>query len=765
MCNSIIPQWRVLSPGAEYNSAPPKILNFNFGTVIYLFILSFFMPGITSSQTDTLVCDNGGFESGFTYYTGSVAQFDFGSLSCLPINTGLGQSTWTPYVLPAYHRFEIVASGTDALAGISKTKFGGNSLLLNNKLEHVVFDPYETHRDINKIIKRFKVTEETKDFTVWLAVVFENPQTEHYDAQPFFHITCDLAPNYDLCFDASILKCEEDLEDTCELAPVDVLDWSCHNIRIPEEYIGEIATLEISVADCGKGEHFGYAYIDGICETCDSSSFGSGSLFDWPIDSTGLGINYKSCEGDTIIVCGSYTIPNVCGLWNLDSIDIPDFTIYNLEIDTSSRTFCFELPKSNFTTSDCRNLFAVFYFKYGTYSLPPVYSNTIDICPDDYKSFEISVVTGSCQNNGTSVNMSDDYYYVQVTLGNVDQDTFSFERILSDPYPNESGEYLILRDTGNGTFNLGPFFIQEGEWDLVGNIKYCTDTFHIVPPNYCSGCSTLRGAKVFDIGCDNSTNPNTWSFKLNVSNPGQGASYYTLDFTGSTHYNFDSDYTFSGLPRSTRCKSITLTHGINQQCITNFIICPPKPCNSQCNIEAYLLDVYCNGGGTEYYFNLRAGASSSNICCNAYGLNTHTNSCFLLPNGAFGPFDEDIELTLIPSATSTCNCNTPSCYKTIYIPFPDCNNLDFRSVKGSSQSVQKLELEVIPNPVHNDIIRIHSSLLKTEFQLLELSGEVLFSGKFESKNYDLKVSIPSGVYIIKYSDDLGKVKAIKFIKL
>ena len=216
----------------------------------------------------------------------------------------------------------------------------------------------------------------------------------------------------------------------------------------------------------------------------------------------------------------------------------------------------------------------------------------------------------------------------------------------------------------------------------------------------------------------------------------------------------------SGLTRSTTCLPISILHGAG--CNANFIICPPKPCNSQCNIEAYLLDVYCNGGGTEYYFSLKAGASSSNICCNAYGRNTHTNSCFLLPSGAIGPFDEDIELTLSTSSSSTCNCVNPSCYKTIYIPFPDCNNLDFRTTKADLKFSQ--ELEVIPNPVQDDIIRIHSSLLKTQFQLLELSGKEISSGTFTSKNYDLKVNIPTGVYIIKYSDGLGKTKATKFIK-
>lgn len=91
-----------------------------------------------------------------------------------------------------------------------------------------------------------------------------------------FSIHCDLAPEYDLCIDAGIIDCESEREDeNCEFDPLDTIDWACHRIVIPSEYVGYIATLEITAADCGEGCHFGYAYIDGICEDCDGSVFGS----------------------------------------------------------------------------------------------------------------------------------------------------------------------------------------------------------------------------------------------------------------------------------------------------------------------------------------------------------------------------------------------------------------------------------------------------------------------------------------------------------
>lgn len=66
--------------------------------------------------------------------------------------------------------------------------------------------------------------------------------------------------------------------------------------------------------------------------------------------------------------------------------------------------------------------------------------------------------TGICQNNATDDLLSYDYYYVQVDLTNLHGDTFTVERQLDDPYPNESGHSVIKTGNGDGTYNLGPFY-------------------------------------------------------------------------------------------------------------------------------------------------------------------------------------------------------------------------------------------------------------------------------------------------------------------
>ncbi|MBK6355156.1 MAG: hypothetical protein IPF46_17670 [Saprospiraceae bacterium] len=69
-------------------------------------------------------------------------------------------------VYPVFHRFSIVSSGTDSLVGIPMTKFGNKALRLNHPYGHN--DDCTTDFDVNKIVKRFKVTQTNREFTIWL---------------------------------------------------------------------------------------------------------------------------------------------------------------------------------------------------------------------------------------------------------------------------------------------------------------------------------------------------------------------------------------------------------------------------------------------------------------------------------------------------------------------------------------------------------------------------------------------------------------------
>jgi hypothetical protein len=218
-----------------------------------------------SVTTNTFICDNGGFENDFLNYNGYISTFTTGSNTCVPNVSG-----WTPVTMPLVNRFEIMNPGLDPLVGIQKVKFGNKSLRINNRYGHI--DQCDGDFGIDRITKNFVVTEENRRFTVWYAVAIENP-SGHVNQQPFLNIKCDKAPADELCFDADFLKCAKLYSDqNCTFEKIDVVDWSCHRFNIPASEIGNTATIELTVSDCGAGSHFGYAYIDGFCESCTGSA-------------------------------------------------------------------------------------------------------------------------------------------------------------------------------------------------------------------------------------------------------------------------------------------------------------------------------------------------------------------------------------------------------------------------------------------------------------------------------------------------------------
>ncbi|MBL7822838.1 MAG: hypothetical protein JNK69_05485, partial [Saprospiraceae bacterium] len=151
-------------------------LNILISLAFLNFQIIFFMISSTArlSAQDTLICDNGGFEDDFLYYFGAAGSFLKGSNSCIPVVSGV-PTVFTSTSLPSSRRFEIVSSGTDNLVGINQTKFGSKAARINYKYGHDGSMSCNGSQDVNKLTKRFKVTEENREFTVWYAAVLEYP--------------------------------------------------------------------------------------------------------------------------------------------------------------------------------------------------------------------------------------------------------------------------------------------------------------------------------------------------------------------------------------------------------------------------------------------------------------------------------------------------------------------------------------------------------------------------------------------------------------
>lgn len=588
----------------------------------------------------------------------------------------------------------------------------------------------------------------------------ENPSS-HTNAQPFFSLKCDLDPGSELCYAADFLDCDSTYTDSiCTFESIDVLDWTCHKFRIDSTYIGDTATLEISVADCGAGAHFGYAYIDGICEDCDSSALGTIIL-----DS----INYFSCDENVAHVCGRYIAPEICNQnWWLDSIMINGYTITEIAIDTGSHRFCFDVHRSNFGSEFCLDLYISGRFTNGTVYLPIQTSNDIEICKSNYLKPSLDFEVSGCMDNTpeeemANNNFSDDYYFVTVDIGNVSGLDWTIERTLVDPYPNEQDTREIADGTGNTQIELGPFRIQEGGWLLTLYVSdSCEYVEYIEPPAYCSGCSAFYNVVISNIQCDD----DEWSFDLYV--PSETGTNYTLN---STSYSYNVNHTIDVGAIEQGCKMYTL---FDPSCSspTIFIVCPPKPCNTTCNLEVYIENVPCTKDEFDvisYYVELDVQwPPSKYVCFVATDVDGNILDYGSLPSPQqVGSFEEDIYLTLFVCNSSTCtSAPSCSCYKTVYVPIPDCNDYDPMPFTGAIEPETRNlgAVFVQPNPASSDEILIYSSLPKTEYEIVDVHGKRIVINSFTGTVYRQTLQVPTGMYLLKYWSLEGQSSVVKIIK-
>lgn len=162
------------------------------------------------------------------------------------------------------------------------------------------------------LAKTFIVTPSAAVIPFWYAVVMENPFGHPANAQPAFQVRVfdnttgtpvqvpglvDLGngPSGQLVADSTNTFFQ--VLPRQGLDPIVYRDWSCAQINL-SGLVGSSVTVEFVMQDCAFTGHWGYAYVDDFCGTCDGSPAGD-IAFD-PDTSTKCG------KGQ---VCFNYTLP------------------------------------------------------------------------------------------------------------------------------------------------------------------------------------------------------------------------------------------------------------------------------------------------------------------------------------------------------------------------------------------------------------------------------------------------------------------------
>lgn len=330
--------------------------------------ISVYSPRIVAGS-----CANGDFETGtFAGFTGAFA-YDTDGYSSGDCTITTSDFTFTPVslALADVSDFDIMSVGTDpfVISGtLNKVCSGLYSARINSDLDAPGYTRPEN--SVSRLSKKVVLSVDNETIYFKYALVMIDP-SGHLNQKPTFKARI-LDNNQNEC---DWLCTAADTANPFLLFsgsgstryPIVYKQWECANIQACG-VAGDTVEIEFLMTDCGAGGHWGYAYIDDICDTCQIDTCNTtGSIQLNPTD---------TCVGDTMLVCGTYDLAAVqCSTATVDSISLylyqngiqvaGPFTIYS----PTGGTFCFTIDPSMLppgtTLGEGFDFYTEIYFNHG----------------------------------------------------------------------------------------------------------------------------------------------------------------------------------------------------------------------------------------------------------------------------------------------------------------------------------------------------------------------------------------------------------------
>jgi hypothetical protein len=308
------------------------------------------------------VCTHGDFEEGITaldYYEGANSTYTTGNCSAA--------QTLTFTTLPDfsdYTQFKLTNMEADPIiAEIPQTNDNSAHAIRINAPKRTPSQCGPGYGyGIDRLTKRFVLEQPEVQVAFYYALVLENPYN-HDLRQPFFYARALSPTNVvldDFCkvSDANDPFFEESYDqwtsDGCTNtpqpdAPIVYAGWTCTTLDVSGS-IGDTIRLEFYTADCGKGGHFGYSYVDDICTVCND-----------PITGLVEFLPYQYCISGSTQVCGTYVPPVLNGVTGVP-VDLNLTILQNgvpvtvgdpaYTVNTTNHTFCFTVSPANFPSTN-----------------------------------------------------------------------------------------------------------------------------------------------------------------------------------------------------------------------------------------------------------------------------------------------------------------------------------------------------------------------------------------------------------------------------
>lgn len=308
----------------------------------------------------TASCDNGDFELGtFANYDPFRSSqpgigYEFGNcnLFTATITPPVSIINFTPGNFAVVEDFEIMDAMTgmivnlDPYTNVPLVNNGDHSARLNSDMD----DPGDNRpeRSVSRIMRTVVLSGNNETIYFSYAPVLQNPDF-HDNQQPTF-----IARVLDLDSNECDRLCEnpEMAGNFLQVAPNDAgvrfKPWQCGSLVACGDS-GDTVLLEFNATDCGQGAHWGYVYLDDICDTCmttsDSCNF-EGSIELNPTD---------TCDTLAMQVCGTFQLAiQNCTTGVVDDIRLQiqqngaNVTVGTIPFTITGNTFCFTVDASNF---------------------------------------------------------------------------------------------------------------------------------------------------------------------------------------------------------------------------------------------------------------------------------------------------------------------------------------------------------------------------------------------------------------------------------
>lgn len=205
-------------------------------------------------------CTNGNVEAGnFKSWTGYSGSYP------------TGDSSLTPGIIGNRHTI-MSGTGTDPYGGFPVVQSGSYSIRIGNTT---------TGAQADMVSYSFLVTPANKNFQFKYAVVLQDPQHASAEQPDFIYYmktentpglptAGSQPPNY-LLFNATYTRVVANVNDpffkiSSSDPGVVYKSWFCVGFDLTP-WLGQVVTIFFKVRDCALGGHWGYAYIDSLCNT------------------------------------------------------------------------------------------------------------------------------------------------------------------------------------------------------------------------------------------------------------------------------------------------------------------------------------------------------------------------------------------------------------------------------------------------------------------------------------------------------------------